>query len=65
MTARRKKTRRKTGNQLVNAIERGVLLRPLGNVLYALPPACLTEDEARKVAETMRALVELAGELAD
>jgi adenosylmethionine-8-amino-7-oxononanoate aminotransferase len=40
------------------AIERGVLLRPLGNVLYALPPACTTDAEARHIGDTMRALVE-------
>ena len=40
------------------AIERGVLLRPLGNVLYALPPACTTEAEARHIGDTMRELVE-------
>ena len=40
------------------AIERGVLLRPLGDVLYALPPACTTDDEARRIGQTMRALVE-------
>jgi len=40
------------------AIEHGVLLRPLGNVLYALPPACTTDDEARRIGEVMRALVE-------
>jgi adenosylmethionine-8-amino-7-oxononanoate aminotransferase len=28
------------------ALERGVLLRPLGNVLYAMPPFCLADDEA-------------------
>jgi len=43
------------------AIERGVLLRPLGNVLYALPPACTTLDEARAIGRTMRALVEELG----
>jgi adenosylmethionine-8-amino-7-oxononanoate aminotransferase len=39
------------------ALERGVLLRPLGNVLYALPPACLTEEECALVAATMTELV--------
>ena len=43
------------------AIERGVLLRPLGNVLYALPPACTTLDEARTIGKTMRVLVEELG----
>ena len=41
------------------AIERGVLLRPLGNVLYAMPPSCTTAQEAREIAGVMRALVEL------
>ncbi|MFK7740804.1 MAG: adenosylmethionine--8-amino-7-oxononanoate transaminase [Planctomycetota bacterium] len=44
------------------AIEMGVLLRPLGNVLYALPPACLRDQEVAQVAEVMRALV---GEVAE
>ena len=39
------------------AIERGVLLRPLGNVLYALPPACTTDAEADRIAEVMGELV--------
>ena len=38
------------------AVERGVLLRPLGNVLYALPPACTSDAQADAVAEVMRAL---------
>jgi adenosylmethionine-8-amino-7-oxononanoate aminotransferase len=42
------------------AIERGVLLRPLGNVLYAMPPACTSEEESVKIAQAMRELVELA-----
>lgn len=41
------------------AVERGALLRPLGNVLYAMPPACTTAQEARELAAVMRALVEL------
>ncbi len=39
------------------AIERGVLLRPLGNVLYALPPACTTDAQCDQIAATMVALV--------
>jgi adenosylmethionine---8-amino-7-oxononanoate aminotransferase len=31
------------------AIELGFLLRPLGNVLYLLPPYCITEDELASV----------------
>jgi adenosylmethionine-8-amino-7-oxononanoate aminotransferase len=41
------------------AVERGALLRPLGNVLYAMPPACTTAEEARKLAAILRELVEL------
>lgn len=39
------------------AIERGVLLRPLGNVLYAMPPACTTDAQADRIADV---LLELA-----
>jgi adenosylmethionine-8-amino-7-oxononanoate aminotransferase len=35
------------------ALERRVLLRPLGNVLYAMPPLCLTDDEADLLARVM------------
>jgi adenosylmethionine-8-amino-7-oxononanoate aminotransferase len=39
------------------AVRLGVLLRPLGNVVYALPPACLTDEQVTKVADVMRQLV--------
>ena len=39
------------------AIELGVLLRPLGNVLYATPPACLSDEEADRIAAAMVSLV--------
>jgi adenosylmethionine-8-amino-7-oxononanoate aminotransferase len=39
------------------AIERGVLLRPLGNVLYAIPPACTTDEECDTIARVMGELV--------
>ncbi len=39
------------------AIERGVLLRPLGNVLYALPPACTSEVQCDQIVQAM---IELA-----
>jgi adenosylmethionine-8-amino-7-oxononanoate aminotransferase len=35
------------------ALERGMLLRPLGNVLYAMPPFCLTDGEADRLARVM------------
>ncbi|MHC4893571.1 MAG: aminotransferase class III-fold pyridoxal phosphate-dependent enzyme [Planctomycetota bacterium] len=41
------------------AVESGVLLRPLGNVVYAMPPACLSDAEADRVADVMVELTEL------
>ena len=41
------------------ALERGVLLRPLGNVVYALPPACTTDAQCDAIAAAMRALVDV------
>lgn len=43
------------------AIEHGVLLRPLGDVLYAMPPACTTDGEAERIVAAMLALVEECG----
>jgi len=40
------------------AIERGVLLRPLGNVLYAMPPACTTDEECDRIAEVLMELAD-------
>lgn len=41
------------------AVAEGLLLRPLGNVLYFMPPYCITEDEVdlmvKKAAEAVRA----------
>ena len=39
------------------ALQKGVLLRPLGNVLYALPPACVDDEQVEQIARTMCALV--------
>jgi adenosylmethionine-8-amino-7-oxononanoate aminotransferase len=41
------------------AIARGVLLRPLGNVLYAMPPASATGAECERIADVMAELVAL------
>jgi len=40
------------------AIEQGVLLRPLGNVLYAMPPASTTESQADRIADAMVAVLD-------
>jgi adenosylmethionine-8-amino-7-oxononanoate aminotransferase len=42
------------------AVEQGVLLRPLGGVVYALPPACATETECDLIAAAMTSLVDAA-----
>jgi adenosylmethionine-8-amino-7-oxononanoate aminotransferase len=39
------------------AIEHGVLLRPLGNVLYAMPPLCTSDESLARIIEAMRAAV--------
>ncbi|MEM7518282.1 MAG: aminotransferase class III-fold pyridoxal phosphate-dependent enzyme, partial [Planctomycetota bacterium] len=46
------------------AIELGVLIRPLGNVVYALPPACVTDEEADRIADVMATLAEEAPQFA-
>lgn len=34
-------------------IENGVLLRPLGNTVYILPPYCISENELERIYETL------------
>jgi adenosylmethionine-8-amino-7-oxononanoate aminotransferase len=41
------------------AVERGVLLRPLGNVLYALPPSSTSPEQCEQIANAMLELAEL------
>lgn len=36
------------------ALEQGVLLRPLGNVAYLLPPYCITNDELDRAYDVIR-----------
>ena len=38
-------------------IEKGFLLRPLGNVIYILPPYCITEDELISVYECIQIVI--------
>jgi adenosylmethionine-8-amino-7-oxononanoate aminotransferase len=46
------------GRQLRRAcLERGVLCRPLGNVLYAMPPLLTSEDSLARIAMAMSAAV--------
>jgi adenosylmethionine-8-amino-7-oxononanoate aminotransferase len=41
-------------------VERGVWLRPFGNLLYTMPPYVITERELSEVTEGMRAVASLA-----
>jgi adenosylmethionine-8-amino-7-oxononanoate aminotransferase len=43
-----------------NCLECDVLLRPLGSVLYAMPPLCTSENSLDRIATTMRRAVEAA-----
>ncbi|HEX9427552.1 MAG TPA: adenosylmethionine--8-amino-7-oxononanoate transaminase [Candidatus Polarisedimenticolia bacterium] len=43
------------------ALRRGVLLRPLGNILYAVPPYCATDEEIALIYETMERLLDEGG----
>jgi len=34
-------------------LSKGILLRPLGSVLYALPPYCITKDELQLIYDNI------------
>ena len=40
------------------AVKKGVLLRPLGNVIYTVPPYCSTERDIHRVYDTIEELIE-------
>ena len=42
-------------------LSRGLLLRPLGNVIYVMPPYVITENEAEWALEQIRAVIEELG----
>ena len=42
------------------ALERGVVLRPLGDVLYWMPPYCVEEEQLALLAATTRAAIDEA-----
>ncbi|MBS0194670.1 MAG: adenosylmethionine--8-amino-7-oxononanoate transaminase [Proteobacteria bacterium] len=43
-----------------HALSRGVLLRPLGDVLYWMPPYCIDEDELALLATVTREAIDVA-----
>lgn len=40
-------------------LKQGILLRPLGNVLYVMPPYCITDDELSEIYEALISTLEL------
>ena len=42
-------------------VERGLLLRPLGNVAYLLPPYCVTQEELRRAYDAVLEAADLFG----
>jgi adenosylmethionine---8-amino-7-oxononanoate aminotransferase len=44
-----------------SCLEHGVLLRPLGNVLYALPPYCISRESLEQIVAAMTAAIETTG----
>ncbi|GAB2495596.1 adenosylmethionine--8-amino-7-oxononanoate transaminase [Arenimonas alkanexedens] len=43
-----------------HALERGVVLRPLGDILYWMPPYCVGEEELQHLATVTRSAIEAA-----
>jgi adenosylmethionine-8-amino-7-oxononanoate aminotransferase len=43
-----------------HGLKRGVLLRPIGNVVYFMPPYVIAEDEIRLMVEVAREGIDLA-----
>lgn len=44
-------------------LKRGIYLRPLGNTVYIMPPYCITDDELKKIYNTIISLIESNKEL--
>jgi adenosylmethionine-8-amino-7-oxononanoate aminotransferase len=52
---------RRTGLRAYRAaLRRGVLLRPLGDVLYWMPPYCVSDDDLAHLAQVTAAAIEEA-----
>jgi len=43
-----------------HALKEGVLLRPLGNVIYFMPPYVITEEQIHQLARVAREGIDLA-----
>jgi adenosylmethionine-8-amino-7-oxononanoate aminotransferase len=44
-----------------HCLEHGVVLRPLGSVLYAMPPFCTSENSLEQIADAMVGAVKSLG----
>ena len=44
-------------------LERDILLRPLGNTIYILPPYCITEDDLKNIYNTIHESLDFIGKL--
>lgn len=42
----------------MKSIDKGYLIRPLGNVVYLMPPYCVTEEEIRGIYEALPGILE-------
>ena len=40
-------------------LNKGILLRPLGNVFYVLPPYCITKDELQYIYKNIKEFLNL------
>ncbi|WP_276497383.1 adenosylmethionine--8-amino-7-oxononanoate transaminase [Pontibacter litorisediminis] len=40
-------------------IDNGVILRPLGNIIYVIPPYCITDGQLEQVYQTIRGMQEI------
>lgn len=50
----------KLGDTLYSfALEQGVILRPLGNIIYVIPPYCITDAQLDQVYQTIQGMQEL------
>jgi adenosylmethionine---8-amino-7-oxononanoate aminotransferase len=50
----------KLGDTLYSfALEQGVILRPLGNIIYVIPPYCITNTQLEQVYQTIQGMQEL------
>ena len=39
-------------------IDRGILLRPLGNVIYVVPPYCIEQEELQQIYRAIKELLD-------